>query len=102
LMASAVVRAMLVTGQEQIDQTNATLRESEQLLQKEKVQLASYQSPARIAAKAQSLGMVATDDQRWVSLGDGGTAFDTTDSTPGTTDTETDDTNSSELAAAAQ
>lgn len=69
LMASAGIRSMLVTGQEDLDVTRAQIRNEQRLLQSEKVTLAVAQSPTRIAAEAEALGMVATDDQRWVSLG---------------------------------
>lgn len=69
LMASAAIRSMLVTGQEDLDVTRAQIRTEQRLLQAEKVTLAASQSPTRIAAEAEALGMVATDDQRWLSLG---------------------------------
>ena len=69
LLASAGIRSMLVSGQENLDVTRSQVRAEQQLLQSEKVQLAAAQSPIRIAAEAEALGMVATDDQRWLSLG---------------------------------
>lgn len=69
LVASASIRSMLVSGQEDLDLTRNQIRSEQQVLQAEKVQLAIAQSPTRIAAEAEALGMVATDEQRWVSLG---------------------------------
>lgn len=92
LLASAAIRSMLVSGQENLDLTRSQVQAEQQLLQSEKVQLAASQSPTRIAAEAEGLGMVATDDQRWVSLGPSTTP--TTDPIPVTSDT------TNELAAA--
>lgn len=84
LLASVAIRSMLVTGQEDLDQTRVQIRTEQKQLQTEKVELASQQSPERIAAKAQSLGMVATADQRWVSMAPSTTP--TVDPIPETTD----------------
>lgn len=93
LMASAAIRSMLVTGQEDLDVTRAQIRTEQRLLQAEKVTLAASQSPTRIAAEAEALGMVATDDQRWLSLGP---------STTPTTDPAVDEAESTNELAVAQ
>ncbi|MEO6988748.1 MAG: hypothetical protein ABI239_08875 [Aquihabitans sp.] len=68
LLASVAIRSMLVAGQENLDQTRVQVRTEQKQLQTDRVELATQQSPERIAARAQALGMVATADQRWVSL----------------------------------
>jgi len=67
LLAAAVLQAMLVTGQDRLDDTNREIAEVEQQLQKDRVQLAAVESPEQLAAAAARIGMVAPAERAWVT-----------------------------------
>lgn len=71
LSAGAIAHSSLVTGQVQLDEMGVDVRAERELLQREQLRLAGYQSPARITTEAEQLGMVPAEEQNWVSPGTG-------------------------------
>lgn len=93
LLCAAVFQAMLVTGQDKLDDTRGEIRQLEQELQRDRALLAEVQSPEHLAIEAARIGMVTPDGREWVQAG----PYDTT-AEEGTDGTE-DGTDGSELAA---
>ena len=72
LFAGAVAHSLLVSAQVNLDEVQADTRRQEQLLEEEQLTLAELQSPARITAEAERLGLVPPEDGgTWVSPGSG-------------------------------
>jgi len=69
LLASAVFHSMLVTGQAHLDDVHTQIRAEQDQLARDRLRLASYQSPARIAREAERIGLVASDHQTWINPG---------------------------------
>lgn len=71
LIVSAVAHSVLVSGQADLDRMATEVRQEREGLEADRVVLAANQSPQRIAAEAQRLGMVPADTQTWISPGTG-------------------------------
>lgn len=91
LLTSAMFHGMLVSGQSRLDRLDAQLQDERAALAREKLDLAHLQSPARIAAAAEKMGMVRADGQTWLSPG--------TDAPPVVTGATVADPTTSDLAA---
>ncbi len=110
LLAGAVAHSLLVGNQVRLDQLGTQVRVEQELLQQEELELATLQSPPRITAQAERLGMAPADTQVWLSP-DAGTApvvtggpsptDPATDDPDGTTDPRPDTTGAEELAGGA-
>jgi hypothetical protein len=93
LLAAAVFHGFLVSGQSHLDQLDRDLVAAESELAREQLELADLQSPARIAAEAEAMGMVRSDQQTWLSPGTGADPVVTGDpAQPATDDASTDPT----------
>lgn len=66
LLCAAVFQAMLVTGQDHLDDTRREIAETQQALQRERARLAAVQSPEHLALEAARLGMVPPPGRDWV------------------------------------
>lgn len=71
LLGAAVFQAMLVTGQDHLDDTRREIAETEQELQRARARLAAVQSPEYLAEKATGLGMGPPPDRDWVQAAPG-------------------------------
>ncbi len=69
LLASAVAHSLLVSGQAELDRVDREIRAEQELLQQDRLRLARYQSPQRIALVAAELGMVPADGETWLRSG---------------------------------
>lgn len=67
LFAGAVAHSLLVSGQVHLDGVGVETRAQQERLEREQLDLAGLQSPARIAREATRLGMVPARQQNWVS-----------------------------------
>ena len=99
LFVAAVAHSLVVTSQVHLDRVGVKVRTEQELLQREKLRLATYQSPERITREAARLGMVPADEQNWLSPGAGSHAVVTGDlasptTTPDTTSHDTTDSSS--------
>ncbi|WP_426572585.1 hypothetical protein [Aquihabitans sp. McL0605] len=103
LMASAIFHGLLVSGQSNLDHMDTELQDQRSQLARERLELADLQSPARIAAEAEKMGMVPADRQHWLSPGTDAEPIvtgstdeaTTTDTTPGSTSTTPQSTSGS-------
>lgn len=104
LMASATLHGMLASGQADINNIQAETRQASGQLERERLELAHLRSPQRIAKAAESMGMVPSDTQHWVSAATGDESVVVRDqSPPVSSDTDSDspstnDPQASELA----
>lgn len=71
VLAAAVLHSVLVGGQAELDRLDAQVRAEREALQHDRLALADAQSPGRIAVEAASLGMVPSEEQRWISPSEG-------------------------------
>ena len=67
LLAAAVVHSMLVTGQAHLDTVTARTRVEREQLDRERLRLATLESPARITREAERIGMVPGGEDNWLS-----------------------------------
>ena len=89
LLASALFHSVLVTGQAHLDRVDKSIDTEKADLQRARLALADAQSPARIAAQAERLGMVPADRQVWISPGTKGQVLVTGTGTPPDSSTQT-------------
>jgi len=97
LFVAAVAHSLVVTSQVHLDRVGVKVRAEQEQLQREKLRLATYQSPERITREAARLGMVPADEQNWLSPGAGSQAVVTGElATPSTTPGSTSDSTTSD------
>jgi len=71
LMTSAILHGLLVSGQSHLDQIDRDIDVKQRELDREKLELANLQSPARIVAEATDAGLIPAPEQHWLSPGTG-------------------------------
>ncbi|MBX3313630.1 MAG: hypothetical protein KF906_04850 [Actinobacteria bacterium] len=84
LLCAAVFQAMLVTGQDHLDDTRREISEIQQELQRDRASLATVQSPEHLALEAARLGMVDPAGRDWIQVDSGVTTSDAADGTAAT------------------
>lgn len=107
LMASAMFHGLLVSGQSNLDRLDQQIQDEKTGLAQDKLELANLQSPERIAAEAEKLGMVPAEQQHWVTPGStdapvvtGTTAEPEDDGTTDSSSTDQTDTSDSSTGSA--
>src|SRR5688500_1192993 len=68
LLATAGLNTMLVSGQRDLDRTEAEIREGDQRNQALAVEVAQLESPERIVEAAEAQGMIVPTDPTWLTI----------------------------------